>query len=70
MANAERPARREALLAACGLLNQTGRSWQVLELLSTGIEKPIPAGDIAGIVPGAYGPLMRAAFDVARQARR
>jgi len=66
MANAERPARREALLSACRLLNDCRRFRDVIRLLASGASRPLPSKDIAGIVPGAYGHLMQIELDRAR----
>lgn len=58
LASRERPQRREALLIACQLLNQLGRPVEVLALLGKNVDRPIPAADLSGVVPAAYGAAM------------
>jgi tetratricopeptide (TPR) repeat protein len=71
MANQERPMRREALLMACQILNQSGRHQEVLTLLADGpIARPIPNEDVAAIIPDAYGPAMARERKIAKEGLR
>lgn len=68
LADAARPARREALLLAVQLLDRLGRHREVLALLAGDVRRPVPAADIMGVIPGAYDQLMQAEATRARRA--